>query len=443
MPHVVADARSVTRTRQGDSHPLTFSQAFLAAVGDDGSGCADGHVIGVTVQVDERMELDQLQKALNRVVHRHSSLRSHIQRTNLGARMSIDPPAPVELFAEDAPDRDEEAQSRALEMQEIMEAQGISLDTSPLMRASVLRGTATSWLTVVLHHVAGDAHALAVVLRDVLAAYDDDLSDEAGESYADFALKQAEVASSDGWRGDVRWWQGRLAGATLATASRRERGVVAMGAPRDYVARVFHLDPSLTERLMNVCLERGTTPFSVLLSAFVHTVRTHMTREATSFMTISSGRDGPSRDTVGTFFNHVPVPVPLPPKTSSEPLDVVDSVHQAWEAARAHEAPFQLLVAAGVEGIDFSMDPDRVPVTFEWIPPAPHWHGSRAGRQIPSVPGEGPSAALPTGALWLMRLNDLDTFEGVIRYCPKDVDPQDVVAWIDEFQLFLDHACPA
>ncbi|MEO7267940.1 MAG: condensation domain-containing protein [Knoellia sp.] len=441
MPDVVADVRSSQEVMKLSSHPLTFSQSFLTAVGSDGSGCADGHVIGVTVQVDERMERERLQQALNRVVAHHTSLRSHIGLDDTTPRMVIDPPAQVELLVEAALDDDEAAQARALQVQESLEARGISLTDSPLIRASLVHTDARSWLGLVLHHVAGDAHALAVVMRDVLAAYDDALGENDGETYADFAFRQAALAASDGWADDIDWWRQQLAGASLATAPGRADLPFGPGSGGPYVAHVFHLDPSLTERVMTVCLTRGTTPFSVLMAAFVHTARAHMSEDATSFMTIASGRDSSSRDTVGTFFNHVPVAVPHAP--SAQPLDLVDTVHHAWESARSHEAPFRLLVENGVEGIDFSKDPTRVPVTFEWIPPAPHWRGSRTTRQVPSVPGESPSADLPMGALWLMRLNDLDALEGVLRYSPTDVTPEIVLTWIAGFRDFLERACPA
>jgi amino acid adenylation domain-containing protein len=218
-----------------------------------------------------------LQRAMDFVVARHESLRTHF--ISEGPSQMVNAPSSVPMRLIDLTERGAmsrsatpEAEARRLLEAEIERPFDLSRDL--MVRSTLIRLDEREWVFFVLmHHIASDDWSWRVFCNELTLAYEALIHDQQPElpvppiQYTDFSAWQKEW-----WRGDVLeehlgYWRKQLSDAPavleLPTDHPRPASQTFRGA-----SEWLKLPPALTEKINSFSQRAGVTPFMILLAAF-------------------------------------------------------------------------------------------------------------------------------------------------------------------------------
>jgi len=250
------------------------------------------------------LNLFRLQSSLNPVVKRHEILRTNYRKHDGIPIAIVGSPQPVSIAIEDlsgqpATQRD----FLLLQWMQKESARPFNLETDPVMRCSLVRLASDEHiLFLVIHHIACDASAEPVIVKDIADAYNGALSDTHSPQYADYAAWQClrEAAAK---QEQLDWWVRHLAGQDHACeipgdfARKPIAGHKAGSVP-------MRVDSATLERCKAVAAAANTTVFTVLLAAFNALLHRYTSAEEIVVGTPVSVRNHPATESmVGLFIN--------------------------------------------------------------------------------------------------------------------------------------------
>ncbi|GAA1302390.1 non-ribosomal peptide synthase/polyketide synthase [Saccharothrix xinjiangensis] len=246
-------------------------------------------------------------------------------------------------------------------------------------------------LLLVLHHIAGDERSLAVLTRELVAAYTATTEGRAPDwrplpvQYADYALWQHEVAAR-GSDGGLEWWRDRLAGlpAELALPADRARPAVASHRGGEVTATV---PAPLRDGLAALASDRGATLFMVLHAALAAVLGRTGAGDDIPIGSPMEGRPDPAvDDVVGVFLTMLVLRL----DTSGDPTfaELVDRARAVDLDAYDHaDVPFERVV----EEVAPERSPARHPLFQVML--ALNAEQDAALRAFDALPGLSASAA--------------------------------------------------
>jgi hypothetical protein len=225
------------------------------------------------IRVRGPLDVSLLERSVNEVVKRHEALRTAFAVVKGRPVQVILQSLAVSLRVHDlqgmpASERDAEAIRRLT----ADASQPFDLSQAPLFRSAVIcLGHADHILAYTVHHIIGDARAVAILNEDVVIAYKDLALGQPislaplSTTYAEFARQQR--AALEGRRMDelLGYWETRLTGsAPLNLPCDRPRP-----ATPTFRGDVFtlRLPPELHHRLKLSGRSEGATPFITVLAA--------------------------------------------------------------------------------------------------------------------------------------------------------------------------------
>ena len=252
--------------------PLSFNQEFVCIFdqGDEQGPFGPRYHIVHGWRIGGRIDLADLQAALDAVVVRHESLRTIVVRGE-EKYQQVFAPQPVklevrELGALPAGQRDAAAEQLLIDV----EADTIPATEVPLLRAIVGRFDDTDAVLVLMaHHTSTDGWSMRLIMRDlstlyaVRRGYERPELPEAGQ-YGDYA--EAEKATYATLGASKEFWRRQLDGGaiyTLKTDKPRSAGLEQTTAMHRFVIPGSVVNPALAMAKAN----RGS-PFMVLLAAY-------------------------------------------------------------------------------------------------------------------------------------------------------------------------------
>jgi natural product biosynthesis luciferase-like monooxygenase protein len=340
-----AVASSGARTRA----PLSFGQERLWFLEQLGEGAGD---LNESFLVRLRGPLDRgaLERAIAGVVRRHDVLRTRFVAEDGAPVQIVEPNATVELrtvteLREAGPRREEELEARV----RALAAEPFALDRAPLMRAVLFElADDDTALLVVNHHIVSDGWSRANMLGELRELYRAERNGTPAAlpplamQYADFAAAQRAAEGEGHDAAALAWWAERLRDAAPVElpqdfarppVERHRGGRVERALPAALVARIGAL--ARAER---------TTPFTVLLAAFVATLhRQSGQRDITVGVPVAGRDDAATAHLIGFFANTVALRfAPRPEMTLRE---LLHEARATSSAALAHAAvPFERIV---------------------------------------------------------------------------------------------------
>ncbi|HEU0079530.1 MAG TPA: amino acid adenylation domain-containing protein, partial [Longimicrobiaceae bacterium] len=262
-----ADAR-IPVARGPRRFPLSFSQErlwFLHRM----DPASPVYNIPVVLRLSGRLDAGALERALAAVVRRHEVRRTAFAEADGVAVQVVRPASVVRLPVADlsAPGL-ERAEAEAARLAAREAARPFDLAAGPVFRASLLRLAADEHvLLVTLHHVAGDAWSVGILLDELAAAYRGAPLAELPVQFGDFAAWQRGRLSGDALGEQLAWWRGHLAGAPAALDLPTDRP-----RPREQSGRgashAFSVPAELAGAVHALARREGATPFMVLLAAW-------------------------------------------------------------------------------------------------------------------------------------------------------------------------------
>lgn len=282
----------------------------------------------------------RIQAALDRLVLRHSVLRT---------RFVLEPQGPMALVEERAGVQLERLAVEPSSWPESLDQllrEPMDIEHGPPMRALLWSLGATGdeehLLILLVHHIVADGWSIQLLMRDLAALMDGREPAPITLDYGDVAQAQAEAAQRTSLASGLQWWCEHLADIEPLDLP-RDPGASMDGAPR---AALVHaqIDPTHWQALR----ARGKhRPLLGSLSAALGAVLARWTGQQDIVLgTVLAGREHPqTRELVGPLIETLPLRLDCSGDPSLDMLE--DRATQALSMLERHrEVPFQRIVAA-------------------------------------------------------------------------------------------------
>lgn len=276
-------------------YPTTAVQRRWLELADEGYGSID-----LAIRVDGSIDPHRLADALERVVERHSGLRTTFRRVPDGWRQHIVDARTVPVL---------DLVGRTTTVADVARAIfGTPLDLeheAPFHVQVVRRDEQTTYVLVHAYHVLFDGWSSSVFLRDLDRAYRDTLDDERPPHYVDYASAFEKYVAAGGLsagRADfVEMFDG------LGSVSRVPAELAGRGDARGNLLR-DRLDVDRYQAVRDAALACGQSPFTLLMAALVLLIHEVTADRDLVVGTTTAGRSSPeTEDVVGVFVNPLPV----------------------------------------------------------------------------------------------------------------------------------------
>jgi amino acid adenylation domain-containing protein len=304
---------------------LQIGVVYESEINDDPTLYHDVSAVRLSGPLDE----SALRRALDATSARHELLRTSFDLVGHPEPMQIvHANAPIPLAVLDAPDAPDPVDA----LQEWWAGQWqrpFDLAAAPLARCHVLRHPDGTWhLALSVHHSVVDGWSFAVVVADLLRAYDHELGGGAplaaptAARYRDFvALERRAAADPD----TAAYWTALLDGYRPARPWRD-------GGTDEEVLLTVPVDASLTAEVRRLAIRSGVPPKSVYLAAHLRALGelTGTTDVLTGLVTNGRPEHTGADAVVGMFVNTLPLRLELPEGSW------LSLVRAAFAAERAH-----------------------------------------------------------------------------------------------------------
>ncbi|WP_413791435.1 amino acid adenylation domain-containing protein [Pseudomonas sp. N4] len=268
--------QSITVVSRDQPLPLSLAQQRLWFLDQLDHAASVAYHMPAALHLRGSLDRDALQRALNRIVARHESLRTTFERQDGEVRQRF---APADigfaLVEHDLQALDAAARQPAVEQLSREEARAaFDLSTGPLIRGRLLRLAEDEHILLVTqHHIVSDGWSVAVLIGEfnaLYAAFSQDREDPLPPlalQYADYAAWQQQHLQGERLHAQTQFWKEHLTGAPalleLPADHPRPQVQSYQGA-----ALALQLPAPLSARLRRFSQQRGLTPFMTLLGAW-------------------------------------------------------------------------------------------------------------------------------------------------------------------------------
>jgi hypothetical protein len=429
-----------------DSAPLSTNQQFLVMFdkGPDQGAFGPRHIVAYGWRVTGPIDSDTLRLALRDVVERHEILRTTIVRDVEPAYQRVNPVATPELVEyELTEDGHESREVAAHAFLNKIEAGRCPSDEQPLLHAALGRfDDEDAVLVLFAHHTASDGWSLQVVIRDLTQFYaarrgfgEPVLPDMV--QYREYSVQQQEQLAGKFVAKARDYWKTKLDGAAFVPLPTDRTRTEATGV---YSVYRFVIEHDVTSTTQLVAKRFRCSPFMVLFATF--NLLVHKTTGKTDLVlpTITSGREEQYFETVGPFFNFVPLRTKLDGcKTFA---DLVTLTRSTCLEAMSYEIPFGEVVGqvpavvapfGDVDAAVHALECFQFPVGADGTPVG-DIKVSEMRRRLLSDPN---TSDIPDGALWALDIHPEGDMVCSIRFNSKDYDEPTLVAMAEDYIALL------
>ncbi|MFI3157993.1 MAG: amino acid adenylation domain-containing protein [Methylococcaceae bacterium] len=343
--------------------PLSFAQMrlwLLERISDAGGA----YNIPFFLQLEGVLENEQaLERAINEVIRRHDSLRTHFAEHKGVPFQIIEPSLSIALLTRDLSNTPEAL--REAEMTRHLQAQAappFDLIKGPLLRAELIRlGQEHHVLLLTFHHIISDGWSMDVFARELSALYGAFSRNQPSPlpelpiQYADYAVWQQEWLQGEPMERLLAYWKVRLSDVpTLELPTDKPRPAIQSFHGK---TQPFSLSPDLTEGLKALSRREGVTLFMTLAAAFQVLLHRYSGQDDIVIGTPTAGRSRVElEDLIGFFVNTLVLRTDLSGNPSFREL--LAREREVTLGAYAHQdMPFEKLVEALNPERDLSRNP--------------------------------------------------------------------------------------
>jgi amino acid adenylation domain-containing protein len=333
--------------------PLSFAQErlwFLDQL-DPGSSTYN---IPAHLRLAGDLDVGALRSVLHEVMRRHEVLRTAFAESGAGPVQVVVPELRPDLPVIDLRALPAAARQAEAAFWSATEARRpLDLARGPLLRMALLRLADEEWSALFnLHHIAGDAWSIEVLIGEIAAlypAFTRGLRSPLPElpiQYKDFAVWQRTWLQGETLEAELAFWRGQLRGAPSVSQLPTDR-------PRPAV-QSFHggsvrqeLPAELAAAATSRFRSEGATLFMGMLAAFFALLARHSAAHDLTIGTPVAGRTRAELEgLIGLFLNTLVLRLRLPENVEPSFHEVLGRVRELTLGAFAHqELPFAKLVA--------------------------------------------------------------------------------------------------
>ncbi|MFL6535044.1 MAG: condensation domain-containing protein, partial [Pseudomonas sp.] len=253
--------------------PLSWAQQrlwFLHRLDPDSSA----YNMPAALRLRGTLDMDALQYSFDQLVARHGILRSTFHEAEGKAHQVVHPQRPLVVARIDL--SNEHGSDGTSRLQQLIDSETnrpFDLQQAALRCLLVKLSDDEHVLVLTAQHIVADGWSLGVLVKELTAFYSAALQGVEAQlpalpvQYCDYASWQQTCLSDSALAPELNYWRERLAGEQpfLELPTDHPRGKQSSGrGARHYLG----VDPALTEGLRQLAKARGTTLFTVLLSAF-------------------------------------------------------------------------------------------------------------------------------------------------------------------------------
>jgi amino acid adenylation domain-containing protein len=351
-PSSGAPAQGTSPTPPGDATtahvlPLTEAQRQLWLLLEIEETSSIAYNIGTTLELRGALDAERLHRTLQRIVDRHSALRTTIAPD--GTRQVVHAAAPLELATDDLsslPDAEREA---ALELwRQAIGRQPIDLVRGPVFRPRLARLAADRHvLALTTHHILADGMTLGIILKELAAFYDSGGDSTAPTAapmqFSEYVARCEAARDSPAMAAHQAFWAGQFADTVpqLDLPLDRVRPPVKTYAGGRVSTGV---DAETLRELKRIGREHGCTLNMTLLAAFAVLLHRFAGQDDLVVGTSVSGRPFPGSMEVAGYCTHL---VPVRSRLDGDPsfADVLrDTKRRLLDVFDHQDLPFAALL---------------------------------------------------------------------------------------------------
>lgn len=265
-----ADAAPAITSRGSDAPaPLSYVQELMWLLNELEPGSHTYNSSGAR-RMRGALDVDALERAINRVIERHSALRTSFELRN---------GEPVQIVNQDVRLAIERVPAAAdgealLGQLRTLVRRPFDLAVPPLIRATLVEiGESDHVLLTSAHHIVWDGWSKGIYFRELAECYDafctgrEPVLPELALQYADFAVWQREWLSGERMQRQLEYWRETLAGAPPLLDLPTDRPRPAVATHRGDRLELWVAAETLGH-LRNLARQHGATEFMLLVAAW-------------------------------------------------------------------------------------------------------------------------------------------------------------------------------
>ena len=417
--------------------PLSFNLDFLRAFdqGDDAGPFGPRYHVVHGWWARGPLDLDRLQAALDDVVARHEALRTRLVRGD-DPHQRVHAPCPVPLTVRELTgDRAAAAEQLLVDV----EAGIVDATAVPQLRAVVGRFDADEHVVVLMaHHTSTDGYAMRIIARDLVERYAarggyDRPPLPAPGQLGDHAVAERAAVEAGEHDAARAFWSRQLEGADIHTHP-TDHARSAGRTPTTTGMHRFLVPAEVARPVLRTAREGRGSPFMALLAAYA--VFVHRSQGATDLTvpTFSPGRGEGHDDTVGSFFNFLPVRTDL--EGAGGFREVFARIRRSCLVSYSHDTPMIIGTQPSVmaRGVD-----DRHATCVFQVFPYPHLLDDTAVGDITwteirlRLRDQELCTDIPDGVLWSLNLDTDGSVIGHIAFKRHLYESATIRRWAAEF----------
>lgn len=254
------------------------------------------------LRISGPLEIDVLVRSLQTIVDRHEILRSCFTQESEGVIQIVQPPHPIDLIIEDYSKESEENKQKLLaEHKRQLASEPFDLQNGPLIQFYLQRHDQDKHVLLIrLHHILEDGPSWSVFFDELTALLQGSHLPELQKQYSDYATWQRQMVESGSWKSHEEYWSSRAVGIPQTILPYDHRNP--SGGVLEAAIYESSIDRKLIASLLDCFTQHRTSPFRILLTAFLVLLHRLTGEHEVAVGTSLTGRSRPEFDRLIGFF---------------------------------------------------------------------------------------------------------------------------------------------
>lgn len=276
-----------------DYYPVSFGQKrllFLNQIIPE----QIGYNVPCILEITGELDYQQLNKALQKLIQRHESLRTSF---------TFNEGEPVQIIHSEVAFSLNVTYQDQLQVAEMMKefVQPFSLNQAPLFRANLVHTRSNSYLLIDLHHIVADGTSINILIQELLRLYTGSELPQLNVQFKDFAIWQRDMLQLDLLKNQEKYWltifSGELPILNLVTDYARPQ--LSDFSGDNYC---FTLNEEKTAKLREFSISQGVSLYVMLLALYNILLHKYTQQEDIIVGSPTIGRTHPDVEKIIGFF---------------------------------------------------------------------------------------------------------------------------------------------